>query len=90
MEIDELISPSDLEFVEIHNMSDAIVTLSDLRLRGGIDADFDPAHSLEPNASAIIVSFDPTRPDNASRLAAFRRHYNLDEAHSSSGISRGD
>ena len=70
---------SDLEFIEIHNPGTAVaVDLTDWRLRGGADYDFEAELSLGTNETLVVVSFDPIDPDNADRLDAFRTHYGLD------------
>jgi hypothetical protein len=33
---------------------------------------------LAPNATLVVISFDPTDPENASRTEAFRAHYGID------------
>ena len=65
----------DLEFVEIHNPTPASVNLTDWRIRGGIDLNFDDGTMLLAGDTAVIVSFNPDDPDNADRLSAFRAHY---------------
>lgn len=69
------IAPSDLEFVEIYNSSLDAVDLTDWRLRGGVEWDFDFSSQLAPNESLVITRFDPDNDANVSRAAAFRAHH---------------
>jgi hypothetical protein len=70
------------EFVEVRNTTAAPVPLYDpsaptntWRLRGGIDFDFPTNLVLQPDAHAVVVSFDPVlRPGD---LIAFRGAYGL-------------
>ena len=78
LEIWPELSPSDLEFVEIHNPTGEAIDLSEWRLRGEVDFDF-PTQSLEANARTAILSFNPTSPANALRLNAFKVHYGLSD-----------
>jgi hypothetical protein len=68
---------NDLEFIEIHNPQSAAVTLTDWRIRGGVDFDFPPGQVLGAGETLIVLSFDPAAATNAARLAAFRGHYGL-------------
>lgn len=68
---------NDLEFVEVTNPTPTTTVMSDWRLRGGIDYNFDSGVTLGPNESLLVLRFDPDNPDNALRLQAFREHYGL-------------
>lgn len=70
---------SDLEFVEIHNTSPQPVDLTEWRLRGGVDYNFEEGLEITGNGTIIVVRFNPEKPENAVRTAAFRAHYDLDE-----------
>ncbi len=70
----------DLEFIEIHNPTDAEVSLEDWRIRGGVDFNFEPSDKLAARETVVVVRFNPDSPDNAARLAAFRNHYGLTDA----------
>ncbi|MEZ6101530.1 MAG: lamin tail domain-containing protein [Pirellulaceae bacterium] len=76
--IDPTITASDLEFIEIHNPSNASVNLGDWRIRGGIDFDFPAGTMLPADKALIVVPFNPLDTSNEIRLIAFRVHYNLD------------
>ncbi|MCA9214903.1 MAG: lamin tail domain-containing protein [Planctomycetales bacterium] len=68
---------ADLEFVEIHNPTAAAVTLTDWRLRGGIDFSFEDGSSLAAGGTLVIVSFNVDNPENAARVAAFRANFGI-------------
>ena len=72
--------PDDLEFIEIYNRSNQVLDLSGMRLDSGVEFDFDTAQDLAPNASLLVLSFNPKNPDNELRTAAFREHYGIDDA----------
>jgi hypothetical protein len=67
----------DLEFVEIHNPTLGSVDLTDWRLRGGVDLEFEPDMSLAPNESVVVISFNPSTVENADRVEAFRTHHGI-------------
>jgi hypothetical protein len=77
MDMLETLSSADLEYIEVLNASDAAVPLSELRIRGGVDADFTTSYQLQPAQPVVIVSFDPGAPQNARMLAAFRAHFKI-------------
>ncbi|MCA9213621.1 MAG: lamin tail domain-containing protein [Planctomycetales bacterium] len=64
----------DFEFIELHNTADSAISLADVRVRGGADADFDIGE-IAANTTAILVGFDSTQVANADRLAAFIDHF---------------
>ncbi len=68
----------DLEFVELLNTTANPIDLNNLRLRGGVDIDFQP-QLLDAGASVVVLPFNPNDPDNGTRLAAFRANYSLNE-----------
>ncbi|MFT7303735.1 MAG: hypothetical protein ACI8UZ_002578 [Akkermansiaceae bacterium] len=47
------------EFVEITNQGTTTVSLDQWKLRGGLDFDFTPAHSIPAGQSLVIVGFNP-------------------------------
>ena len=51
--------------------------LTNWRIRGGADYEFEAGTSLASSETLIVVPFNPTNPDNANRLAAFRAHYGI-------------
>ncbi len=74
------LTDNDLEYVEIYNPTNRDVDLSDWRLRGGVDFDFDPGALLGAGHYLLILSFNPESTANVARLAAFREHYRIDDA----------
>jgi hypothetical protein len=75
--LDPTITSADLEFVELTNMQDIPVQLDTWRIRGGIEIDFDPGTLMAEGESVVVLRFNPARPENATRLAAFRAHYGI-------------
>ncbi|MCA9212788.1 MAG: lamin tail domain-containing protein [Planctomycetales bacterium] len=67
----------DLEYVEIHNPTPAAIDLTNWRIRGGVDYNFDDGTILPANGTLLVISFEPNKPDNTDRFIAFRRHHNL-------------
>ena len=80
LEADPEITPSDLEFVEIHNPTNAAESLTDWRIRGGIDFEFADDVTIGAGDTLVVISFDPGDLQNADRLSAFRAQYNLDDS----------
>ncbi|OHB72714.1 MAG: hypothetical protein A2V70_02015 [Planctomycetes bacterium RBG_13_63_9] len=72
------IDPDDLEFVEIYNRSPQAVTLTDWRLRKGIDFDFPGGTALESGEALVVVWFDPVA--EPGKESCFRAHYEIDES----------
>ena len=73
--IESDLSVTDLQFVEIHNPTDQAADLTRWRLRGAVDFDFAEGDVIGAAESMVLVGFDPTAPENESRLQAFRTHY---------------
>ena len=71
------ITADDLEFVEIHNPTNAAVDLTDWRIRGGVDFDFDDEMTIAAGETIVVLSFNPNAAENTNRLAAFKAHYGL-------------
>ena len=67
----------DLEFVEIHNPTSQPVSLTEWRIRGGIQFNFDDDLQIAPMETVVVISFNPDDAGNATRLAAFRSHYQI-------------
>ena len=65
---------ADLEFVEIHNPTASTVPLDGWRLRGAVDFDFGPSHSIAAGQVMVIVPFAAT---NTAKTNAFRFAYNI-------------
>ncbi len=74
------LGPSDLEFIELHNSSDAAVDLTNWRLRAGIDFDFPRGTMLGAQSTIVVISFNPDNPENADRLAALRAEFGIDDS----------
>ncbi|MDP6637593.1 MAG: lamin tail domain-containing protein, partial [Phycisphaerae bacterium] len=86
------VDASDLEFIEIYNPTGASIDLAawvdnphtagqylaDWRIRGGVDMEFEEGTSIGTGQTLVILSFDPNKAENASRLADFRDHYGID------------
>ena len=68
----------DLEYVEIHNSSNSPISLTDWRIRGGVDLNFDEGLMLDAGETVVVISFNPDNPFNVDRVAAFRSHYSID------------
>ena len=73
-------SPDDLEFVEIFNPLGFSIDLTEWRVRGGVDYNFDSGTQLHSGDTLLLLSFDPQKPENEDRLKAFRTHYGLGES----------
>lgn len=71
---------SDLEFVEILNPTASSIDLTQWRIRGGVDLNFDAASTLAAGEAVVVISFNPDNPDNADRLDAFRAHHGIDDS----------
>ena len=79
LSIEPDLTEDDLEFIEIFNPTNERVDLADWRLAGGVAFVIDESVALEAGESVVVISFDPGRAANSSRLAAFRAHYGLDD-----------
>ncbi|MCA9199491.1 MAG: lamin tail domain-containing protein [Planctomycetales bacterium] len=75
--IDPTITDDDLEFIEIHNPTGQTVDLTQWRIRQGVDFDFPDGATLGAGQTLLVVSFNPAAPNNATKLLAFRSHYDL-------------
>ncbi len=78
--IDPSLETSDFEFVEIYNPLGVAVDLTDWRIRGGVDYDFDDGQMIQAGQALTIIKFNPTNPENTNRLTAFRTRYGIDAA----------
>jgi hypothetical protein len=87
--IEPTISAGDLEFIEIKNPTEQSIDLSDWRLRGELDFDFESG-TMTPGETIVVVTFDPALPENASLLSAFRTHYGIDNTVTLVGGETGD
>ena len=75
--MDPMLDSNDLEFIEIHNATGSAVDLTEWRIRGGVDLNFDDGEEIGSLETWIVLSFNPDNVDNASRLSAFIAHYGL-------------
>ncbi len=76
--LDRSMTPDDLEFVEVFNSTGFPIDLTDWRVRGGVDYDFDAGLQLAAGEALLVIPFDPDKPENVNRTAAFRAHYQLE------------
>ncbi|MDP6635435.1 MAG: lamin tail domain-containing protein, partial [Phycisphaerae bacterium] len=86
------VDPDDLEFIELYNPTGSVINLAawednihtagqyyaDWRFRGGVSMSFDAGSTVAAGGILVVLSFDPNKPENASRVAAFRDHYGID------------
>ena len=79
LEIYPSLTTFDLQYIEIHNPTLKTVDLTDWRVRGGVDFEWDFGATIGSGETAVIVSFNPDSAANADRLRAFREHYAIDE-----------
>ncbi len=76
--IDSTMLEGDLEFIEVHNPTNAPVNTQDWRIRGDVDFNFPvTAGAIPAGGTWVIVSFDPALAANVNKLAAFRAHYGI-------------
>ncbi|MDP6946872.1 MAG: lamin tail domain-containing protein, partial [Myxococcota bacterium] len=68
---------NDLEYIELHNPSDADEPLEGWRISGGVDLAFASGSWLAAGETVVVLSWNPTSPANALRLEIFREHYGL-------------
>lgn len=76
--LDPSITSAHLEFIEIYNRGAVTRMLTNSSIAGGVSFNFAAGASLAAGGTAVIVSFNPATPANATRLAAFRAHYGID------------
>ena len=70
----------DLEFIELHNPTDAIVDLTDWRIRGGVDLNFDEGTTIAAGETIAVISFNPDNPVNSARVDAFQEFYGITDS----------
>ena len=78
MAVDSNLVEDDLEFVEIYNPTNQDLTLTNWRLRGGVDFNFDDGTVLAAAETLVVISFNPEAAANSDRLGAFRTHFGID------------
>ena len=71
------LTSADLEFVEIYNPTRQTVDLTEWRIRGGVDFEFDAGQLLAADQSLVVVPFNPEKPENLGRVAAFRTQFGI-------------
>ena len=72
------LTAGDLEFLEIYNPTSTVVDLTDWRIRGGVDYDFDAGTMIPAGETAVLIRFNPANAANADRVSALRTHYGID------------
>ncbi len=71
------LTADDLEFVEIHNPTAAVVDLTEWRLRGAVDDTIAEGTMIGAGERVVLISFNPEDPENVLRRNAFRAHYGI-------------
>ncbi|MFT5524696.1 MAG: hypothetical protein ACI9HK_002658, partial [Pirellulaceae bacterium] len=71
------ITSAALEFVEVYNPTNSVVTLTNWGIAGGVTFSFPVAQSIAAGEAIVIVSFDPTLPESAALLSEFSANYSL-------------
>jgi len=71
------LTSGDLEFIELHNPTDAAIDLTHWRIRGGASYDFDEGTMIDAGETFVIIQFNPENVNNANRVSAFRTHYGI-------------
>ncbi len=70
--IEPSLTADDLDFVEIYNGTTETVDLTDWRIRGGADYDFDAGQLIGAGEILVVLVFEPNDLDNATRVEALR------------------
>ena len=71
------LTSGDLEFFEIHNSTADVIDLTQWRVRGGVDFEFDDGETIAASETIIVIQFNPDNVNNADRVSAFRTHYGI-------------
>ena len=77
---DPTLETSDLEYIKLHNSSASEIDLTNWRVRGGTDYNFDDGVKIGAGESLILLKFNPDNPENINQVNAFKAHYGLDES----------
>jgi len=77
---DPTLETSDLEYIKIHNSSASEIDLTNWRVRGGTDYNFDDGVKIGAGESLILLKFNPDNPENINQVNAFKAHYGLDDS----------
>lgn len=75
--LDPTLTEHDIEFIEVYNRSASPVDLTNVGLVGDTTFPFSGGSLLGAGQTLVVVSFDPTSPSNAAKLAAFRAQYGI-------------
>ena len=76
--VEPTLTGADLEYLEIHNPTKSPVDLTNWRIRGGIEFDFEAGTLIAGGETLVLISFNPDRSANATRINAFRAHFGID------------
>ncbi|MCA9217683.1 MAG: lamin tail domain-containing protein, partial [Planctomycetales bacterium] len=76
---DPTLETSDLEYISLTNTSASEIDLTEWRVRGGIDFEFDPGTKLASGETVRILRFNPANPEQVNQVNAFKAHYGLDD-----------
>ena len=74
---DPTLETSDLEYIQIQNPTGTEVDLTDWRIRGGVDYDFEDGAKLAAGEAITLLKFDPNDPENINQVNAFKAHYDV-------------
>lgn len=77
IEIDSDFDDDNLEFVELLNLSNSPIDLAEYRLRGQVEADFQPGTILQPGQVVVVTSLDPADQQSQD---LFRAEYGIDSS----------
>lgn len=80
LQIDSLITASDLRFVELFNSANHAIDVSGWRVSGDVDFHFADGTSIPSQETVVLLGFDPGSEDMSSRADAFRAHYAIDQS----------
>ena len=70
----------DFEYLEIFNPTNAAVSLADWRLGAGIEFAFASTTTLGAHEAAVVLTFDPSLAENATKLANFKAKYGVGDS----------
>ncbi len=69
----------DLEYVELLNITDNPINLTNWKFDRGIDMTFGNV-TIQPRSTLVVVRFDPNDPLNAAKVNTFRTTYGISAA----------
>ncbi|MEZ6119269.1 MAG: lamin tail domain-containing protein [Pirellulaceae bacterium] len=73
-----MLDAESIQFVELFNPTERIVSLANWKVTGDIDFQFDATAALDPQQTLLLLNFDPKL--NTERRLAFQRFYGLDDS----------